>query len=213
MSANIRTNILVPVYSMYGHTLSLAKAVAEGADEVSETDVELRRFAEFSDLREELEDDEAYQSVQSELDDLGIVDHDDLRWADGIIWGSPTRYGNMSAQMKKFIDSTASLWMAGELENKVTGMFTSTATIHGGQETTILASLPPFIHLGMIVVGVRYSKNPQILSTDGVGGSPYGPATVSGPDNSREPLDDEIKTARAFGRRVAAVADSCKNLE
>lgn len=95
----------------------------------------------------------------------------------------------------------------------IPGMFTSTASIHGGQETTILASLPPFIHLGMIVVGIRHSENQQLLTTRGVGGSPYGPSTIAGTDNAHEPVDEELETARSLGRRVANIAARCKELE
>ncbi|MFW5833723.1 MAG: NAD(P)H:quinone oxidoreductase [Pseudomonadota bacterium] len=207
------TNVLIPVYSMYGHTLTLAHAVAEGAAGVGDVEVRLRRIAEFAELRDQLADDAAYQKAQADLDQLGTAGLDDLRWADGMVWGSPTRYGNMTAQMKQLIDSTSSLWLDGALENKVVGMFTSTASIHGGQETTILTSLPCFIHLGMIVVGVRYGQNPQLLTTEGQGGSPYGASTVTGSDGSRQPSEPELATARSLGARVATIAARCKGLE
>jgi NAD(P)H dehydrogenase (quinone) len=197
---------------MHGHTLTLARAVAEGAAAVDDVEVRLRRIAEFPELRAQLASDDAYAAVQRELDELGTADMDDLRWADGIVWGSPTRYGNMTAQMKQLIDATGALWMNGELENKVAGMFTSTASIHGGQETTILTSLPPFLHLGMIVVGVRYGQNPQLLTTEGEGGSPYGASTIAGGDGSRTPTESELTTARSLGRRVAEVAARVKGL-
>src|SRR5262245_32775237 len=122
------------------------------------------------------------------------------------------RYGNMSAQMKRFIDTTGGLWLKGELEDKATGVFTSTATIHGGQETTILTALVPLIHLGMVFVGTPYAQNPQILVTDGIGGSPYGPGTLAGPDGSRQPVESELTTAGNLGSRLARVASSLKNL-
>lgn len=205
--------ILIPFYSMYGHTLTMAQAVREGAQSVTGTEVEMRRIPEFDHVRQKLEDDEACRRHQEALDELGEVTHDDLRWADGIIWGTPTRYGSMTAQMKQVIDSTASLWLNGELENKAAGIFTSTGSIHGGQEATILASLPPLIHLGMIFVGLRYSQNPQLLTTDGIGGSPYGPATVTSGDGSRQPVEQELTTARSLGQRVAEVAARLKGLE
>ena len=141
-----------------------------------------------------------------------MVTHDDLRWADGIAWGTPTRYGNMSAQMKQFVDTTGGLWLKGELEDKATGIFTSTATIHGGQETTILTALVPLIHLGMVFVGTPYGQNPQILVTDGIGGSPYGPGTLAGTDGSRQPVEVELTTARNLGSRLARVAGCLKHL-
>lgn len=207
------TNILVTFYSMYGHTHTLADAVREGAEAVDGTELRVRRIPEFDPLRAQLADNEAYRKAQEAMDALGEVTHDDLRWADGILWGTPTRYGNMTAQMKQVIDSTLDLWLNGELENKATGIFTSTASIHGGQETTILASLPPLIHLGMIFVGVRYSQNPQLLTTEGEGGSPYGPGTLAGADGSRRPIENELTTARSLGRRVAEVAARLKDLE
>ena len=150
--------------------------------------------------------------AQQEQADIPVVTHDDLRWADGIAWGTPTRYGNMSAQMKQFIDTTGGLWLKGELEDKATGIFTSTATIHGGQETTILTALVPLIHLGMVFVGTPYGQNPQILVTDGIGGSPYGPGTLAGTDGSRQPVEAELTTARNLGSRLTRVAGCLKNL-
>src|SRR6516162_8522964 len=155
---------------------------------------------------------DAYVQAQQKQADIPIVTHDDLRWAHGIAWGTPTRYGNMSAQMKQFVDATGSLWLKGELEDKATGIFTSTATIHGGQETTILTALCPLIHLGMVFVGTPYGQNPQILVTDGIGGSPYGPGTLAGTDGSRQPIEAELTTARNLGSRLARVAGRLKDL-
>jgi NAD(P)H dehydrogenase (quinone) len=114
--------------------------------------------------------------------------------------------------MKQFIDTTGGLWQKGELEDKAAGIFTSTATIHGGQETTILTSMVPLLHLGFVLVGTPYGQNPQILVTDGIGGSPYGPGTLAGPDGSRQPVESELTTARNLGARVAKVAARLKDL-
>jgi NAD(P)H dehydrogenase (quinone) len=122
-----------------------------------------------------------------------------------VIFGTPTRYGNMIAQMKKLIDSTASLWQKGALEGKPAGVFTSTATTHGGQETTLLSMMIPLFHLGMIVVGVPYSTE-GMLHTEGRGGTPYGPSALAGPRNDLEPAREDLAIARALGRRVAEVA-------
>src|ERR1700732_137534 len=181
------TNGLVTFYSTYGHVHRMALAVAEGAESVSDITVRLRRIAGLEDARKALSAQDAYVRAQQAQGDIPVVTHDDLRWADGIAWGTPTRYGNMSAQMKQFVDTTGGLWLKGELEDKATGIFTSTATIHGGQETTILTALVPLIHLGMVFVGTPYGQNPQILVTDGIGGSPYGPGTLAGTDGSRPP--------------------------
>ena len=119
---------------------------------------------------------------------------EDSREADGILFGSPTRYGNMIAQMKSLIDSTAQLWLKGELEGKPAGVFTSTASTHGGQETTLLTMMVPLLHLGMMIVGVPYST-PGMLHTEGRGGTPYGPTTVAGPQNDLVPKDEDLKIA------------------
>lgn len=191
----------------------MAKAVVEGAQSIPDTEVRLRRIAEFDVVKEAMSGQDAYRKAQEEMSEFAEVTHDDLRWADGIIWGTPTRYGNMTAQMKQFIDTTGSLWQSGELEDKVTGVFTSTATIHGGQETTIITSLIPLLHLGMIFVGTPYGQNPQILTTDGKGGTPYGPSTVAGGDGSRFPDEDELQGARNLGSRVARVAAKVKLMD
>ncbi len=206
------THILIPYYSTYGHTHTMATAVHEGAANVPDTEVRLRRIPELAEARKALEGQDAYQQAQEQMADVARATHDDLRWADGIAWGFPTRYGNMPAQAKQFIDTTGALWQKGELEGKATGIFTSTATIHGGQETTILTALVPLLHLGMIFVGTPYGENPHILTTEGEGGTPYGPTTLAGGDGSRQPIENELKTARNFGRRLARVAGRLKGL-
>ena len=206
------TRILVVYYSTYGHIFQMAQAVVEGARGVQGTEVRLRRIPELEEARKALSRQEFYVKAQEQQSSIAEVTHDDLRWAHGILWGTATRYGNMTAQMKQFIDTTGSLWLAGELEDKVTGIFTSTATIHGGQESTILTSLVPLLHLGMIFIGTPYGQNPQILVTDGIGGSPYGPGTLAGPDGSRQPVEAELQTARNLGRRAARVAALTKSL-
>ncbi len=206
------TKILIPFYSTYGHTHQMAHTVAEGAEGVADTEVRVRRIPELEAARQAMSGQDAYVQAQDKMAEHAEVTHDDLRWADGVIWGTPTRYGNMTAQMKAFIDTTGSLWQNGELEDKATGIFTSTASIHGGQETTIITSLIPLLHLGMIFVGTPYGQNPQILTTDGIGGSPYGPATIAGGDGSRQPVEAELVTARNLGSRVAEVASRLKSL-
>jgi NAD(P)H dehydrogenase (quinone) len=200
-------NIVIPYYSSYGTTHKLAEAVADGAEEVPGATVRRRRIPESPSAEEAMSGQDAYDAAQAEMEDIPRVEHDDLRWADGIIWGTPTRFGNMAAQVKQFIDTLGGMWFEGELEGKATGMFVSTGSIHGGQETTILSSLAPLIHLGMVFVGVRYSTNPQIMTTEGVGGSPYGPATMPREESDVEaPTPDERETARSLGERVARVA-------
>ena len=206
------TNVLVVYYSTYGHVFQMAQAVADGARSVKGADVRLRRVAELAEVKQKMSAQEGYRKAQELQKDVPEATHDDLRWADGICWGTPTRYGNMAASMKQFIDSTGSLWVKGELEDKAAGIFVSTGTIHGGQETTVITTLVPLMHLGMIIVGTPYGQNPQILVTDGIGGSPYGPGTLAGGDNSRQPVDSELTTARNLGSRVARVAERVKDL-
>ncbi len=206
------TNVLVTFYSAYGHTHKMAQAVQEGAAGVRNVEVRVRRIPELEAARGAMQGQDAYRQAQEAMDDVPDVTHDDLRWADGVVWGTPTRYGNMTAQMKQFIDTTGPLWQKGELEDKATGVFTSTATIHGGQETTIITSLVPLLHLGMVFVGTPYGQNPQIMTTEGIGGSPYGPATIAGGDGSRQPVEDELTTARNLGARVARVAARLKGM-
>jgi NAD(P)H dehydrogenase (quinone) len=195
-----------------GRAPRMALAVAKGAESVPDVTVRLHRIAELEEARKALSAQEAYVRAQQAQADIPVVTHDDLRWADGIAWGTPTRFGNMSAQMKQFVDTTGGLWLKGELEDKATGIFTSTGTIHGGQETTILTALVPLIHLGMVFVGTPYGQNPQILVTDGIGGSPYGPGTLAGTDGSRQPVEAELTTARNLGSRLARVAGRLKDL-
>lgn len=206
------THVLVVYYSSYGHTHRMAQAVAEGAESAGDTEVRIRRIPELEEARRAMSTQEFYVKAQEAQASIPEVTHDDLRWAHGIAWGMPTRYGNMPAQVKQFIDTTGGLWAKGELEDKVGGIFTSTATVHGGQESTILTGLVPLLHLGMIFVGTPYGENPQIMVVDGIGGSPYGPGTLAGPDGSRQPAESELTTARNLGRRIARVAGKVKSL-
>ena len=204
----MESNIVIPFYSSYGTTHKLAQAVEEGAASIPGTTVRLRRIPETDAAEEAMSGQDAYDNAQAAMEALPRVTHDDLRWADGIIWGTPTRFGNMAAQVKQFIDTLGGMWFEGELEGKATGVFVSTGSIHGGHETTILTSLVPLIHLGMVFVGVRYGKNPQIMTTEGVGGSPYGPSTMprENDDETEAPVAAERTTAQNLGRRVARVA-------
>ena len=206
------TNVLVTYYSTYGHTWKMAEAVQAGAESVDGTDVRLRRIPELAEAKKALESQDVYNQIQEQMADIPEVTHDDLRWADGVAWGTPTRYGNMTAQMKQFLDTTGALWQNGELEDKAAGVFVSTATIHGGQESTILATHIPLLHLGFVIVGTPYGQNPQILTTDAVGGSPYGPSTIAGGDGSQQPKDADLTTARNLGSRIAKVAARLKDL-
>jgi len=196
--------ILVVYYTLYGHTLQLARAVEAGARSVAGAEVTLRRVQEFEVVEKATADNEAVQQVREQQQDIPACTVDDLREADGVIFGSPTRYGNMTAQMKQLIDSTTSLWLKGEMEGKPAGVFTSTASTHGGQETTLLTMMVPLLHLGMVIVGVPYSIR-GMIHTEARGGNPYGASTIAGGQGELQPKPEDLEIAEALGRRVAEV--------
>ncbi len=192
--------VLVLYYSMYGHIEVMAKAIAEGAAKVPDTEVTIKRVPE-------LMPEEAARNAGVKLDqDAEIASPEELADYDAIIFGTPTRFGNMTAQMRNFLDQTGGLWFEGKLIGKVGSVFTSTASQHGGQETTITSFHTTLLHHGMVVVGVPYSI-PQLTSMEGIsGGSPYGATTITGGDGSRMPSDDELEIARFQGEHVAKIA-------
>lgn len=197
--------ILVPYYSAYGHIFEMAKKVAEGAEQAG-AEVKIVKVPEFEAARQAMSGQDPYVQAQDAQKDISEATHDDLKWADGIIWGVPTRYGTMPAQIKQFLDTAGALWMNGELEGKATAVFTSTGSIHGGQEATALTTLVPLLHFGLIYVGLPYGENQEMLTTDGIGGSPYAASTVAGPDGSNQPDEREFTMAKRLGERVANVA-------
>ncbi|HXM25452.1 MAG TPA: NAD(P)H:quinone oxidoreductase [Chthoniobacterales bacterium] len=196
--------ILIVYYSLYGHVFKLAQAVKEGAESVKGAEVLFRRVEEFDIVLKKTADDKYLSQVREQQKDIPVCTLDDLRAADGVLIGSPTRYGNMTAQMKQLIDSTASLWLKGEMEGKPAGVFTSTASTHGGQETTLVTMMIPLLHLGMLIVGVPYSVE-GMLHTEGRGGTPYGATTIAGGQGELQPRPEDLAIARALGRRVAEV--------
>ncbi|HWI58563.1 MAG TPA: NAD(P)H:quinone oxidoreductase [Bacillota bacterium] len=197
--------VLIVYYSLYGHVLKLARAVEEGAKAVPGVEVLLRRVEEFDIVVKKTANDPHISQVREEQKNTPVCTLDDLRAADAVIWGSPTRFGNMTAQLKQLIDSTASLWLKGEMEGKPAGAFTSTASTHGGQETTLLTMMVPLLHLGMLIVGVPYSTE-GMIHTEARGGSPYGPSTIAGARGELQPAAGDLTIARALGKRVAEVA-------
>jgi NAD(P)H dehydrogenase (quinone) len=197
--------ILVVYYSMYGHVLKLARAAAEGAKTVAGAEVVLRRVQELESNLAKVQSSKHAQEVLAQQRDVGIATMDDLKAADGVIFGTPTRFGNMCAQMKQYIDGAADLWLSGALEGKPAGVMVATATTHGGQEVTCLTMMAPLLHLGFLIVGVPYST-PGMLHTEGRGGTPYGATTVAGGRNDLEPAPEDLEIAKALGRRVADVA-------
>ncbi len=193
--------ILVVFHSMTGNVLQLARAVVDGA-ETSGAEVRLRKVAELVPP-EVIAAKATLQAGQEKMKDIPLASLDDLRWADGVCFGSPTRYGNMSAQLKNFIDQTGELWMKGELVGKVAACFTSTSTQHGGQESTLLSMMVPLFHLGFVIQGLPYAEAGQMGMEQIHGGSPYGVSSVSGPRGDRAPTEVDLELARALGRRVA----------
>jgi len=205
----MKPKILVVFYSMTGNTAGLAKALEEGAKSAG-AEVRLRQVAELIP-KEKFND--AMKKVSQKLMDIPIATQDDLVWADGIAFGTPTRYGNMSAQMKQFIDQTGKLWMEGKLIDKVATLFTSVSTLHGGHETTILTSIPPLLHHGMIVIGIPYSEQ-KLMNTEEVGGgSPYGASSVSGPMADKMPTSQDLAIAQTQGKRLAKITKKMRGGE
>lgn len=194
------TQILVVYYSMYGHVETLAKAVADGARGVADVAVVIKRVPE-------LMTEDAARKAGAKLDqEAPFATVDELPSYDAIIFGTPTRFGNMCAQMRNFLDQTGKLWLSGGLIDKVGSVFTSTASQHGGQETTITSFHTTLLHHGMVVVGVPYSEQ-RLLNMDEIsGGSPYGASTITRGDGSRMPSENELAIARFQGKHTAEIA-------
>ena len=196
--------VQVIFYSMYGHVYRLAEAIAEGAREISGTEVEVFQVAET--LPPEVLQKMSATEARKAFAHIPIADPKRLADADAIILGTPTRYGSATAQMQAFIDATGGLWLSGALIGKVGGGFTSTASQHGGQETTLLGLSTFFFHMGMVITGVPYSA-PGLLNLSEVsGGTPYGSTTIAGPKGERQPTANELAIARAQGQHVANIA-------
>ncbi len=190
-------------YSMYGHIYKMAEAVAEGAGEVKDAQVTLYQV-------KELVPDEALEKIGAKqardaFAKIPMADPHRLDEADAVIFGTPTRFGNMCAQMRNFLDQTTKLWLTGALVGKVGSVFASTASQHGGQETTITSFHTTLFHQGMIVVGVPYSE-PRLLNMKEItGGTPYGATTMADADGSRQPSENELAIARFQGKHVAEI--------
>jgi NAD(P)H dehydrogenase (quinone) len=193
------TKVLVLYYSSWGHIEQMAYAAAEGAREAG-ADVVVKRVTEL--VPTEIAQAAHYKTDQK----APIATVEELPEYDAIIFGTPTRYGTMTAQMKNFLDQTGGLWAQGKLIGKVGSVFTSTATQHGGQEATILTTLPVLLHHGMVVVGLPYSFQGQMGVDQIRGGSPYGASTIAAGDGSRQPTEIDLDGARFQGRHVAQIA-------
>jgi NAD(P)H dehydrogenase (quinone) len=191
--------VLVLYYSSYGHIERMSQAVAEGV-KAAGSEATIRRVPET--VPEEIARKSGFKLDQA----APIATIDELPNYDAVIFGTPTRFGNMSGQMKNFLDQAGSLWMSGSLVGKVASVFTSSATQHGGQESTILTFHPVLLHLGMIIVGLPYAFQGQMGVTEVMGNSPYGASTIAGGDGSRMPSAVELDGARYQGRHVAGIA-------
>ena len=196
--------VLVLFYSLYGHVRKMAEAVAEGARSVDGVEVEIKRVPETlpADVIEKMGAVEA----QKEMESVPVAAVDDLAAAGAVIFGTPTRFGNMCGQMRQFLDATGQLWLTGALVGKVGSVFTSSATQHGGQESTILSFHTTLLHQGMVVVGLPYTFQGQMRIDEITGGSPYGASTIAGGKGERMPSDNEFEGARFQGRHVAEIA-------
>lgn len=196
--------ILVVYYSMYGHTHRMAAAVAEGAKEVEGAEVEMYRVPET--LPEEVLQMMGALEAQKAFAHVPVCTVGKLGEADAIIFGSPTRFGNMCGQMRQFLDAMGQLWAKNTLVGKVGSVFTSSNTQHGGQESTIISFHLTLLHLGMVIVGLPYSFQGQMRMDEITGGSPYGASTIAGDQGERIPSENELAAARFQGKHVAIIA-------
>jgi NAD(P)H dehydrogenase (quinone) len=201
--------IKIVFYSMYGHTYKMAEAVAEGAREITGAEVEILQVAEL--VPDSVLEESGAKKAREAFAHIPIAKPGDLADADAIIFGTPTRFGNMCAQMRNFLDQTGGLWARGALIGKVGSAFTSTGTQHGGQETTLTSFHSTLLHQGMVVVGLPYSEARQMTLEEITGGSPYGATTIAGTDGSRMPSENELAMARFQGRHVADIAKRLAN--
>jgi NAD(P)H dehydrogenase (quinone) len=196
--------VLIVYYSTYGHVYKMAEAVAEGAKSVAGAEVEIRRVPET--LPPEVLEKMGAMEAQKAFSHVPVCSIEELAQADAVIFGTPTRFGNMCGQMRQFLDATGSLWAEGALVGKVGSVFTSSATQHGGQESTILTFHVTLLHHGLVVVGLPYAFQGQMRIDEITGGSPYGASTIAGSDGSRIPSENELAGAQFQGKHVAEIA-------
>jgi NAD(P)H dehydrogenase (quinone) len=201
--------VLVVFYSTYGHVFKMAEAVAEGVKQVAGAEVELRRVPET--LPDEVLAKMGAVDAQKAFSHVPVCTVDELSGADAIIFGTPTRFGNMCGQMRQFLDATGQLWANGSLVGKVGSVFASSATQHGGQESTILSFHITLLHHGFVVVGLPYAFQGQMRNDEISGGSPYGASTIAGTSGERTPSENELDGARFQGKHVAEIASKLAN--
>jgi NAD(P)H dehydrogenase (quinone) len=196
--------ILIVYYSMYGHVYSMARAVLAGVQEIKGSEVEIKRVPET--MSQESLAKMGAIDAQKVMAHVPVCTIDELASADAIIFGAPTRYGNMCGQMRQFLDATGQLWAKGALVGKIGSVFTSSATQHGGQESTILSFHTTLLHLGFVIVGLPYSFAGQMRIDEITGGSPYGASTIAGGQGERMPSENELAGARFQGKHIAMIA-------
>jgi len=199
----VTTKLQVVFYSMYGHVYRMAEAIAEGARSVDGCEVQLLQVPEL--MPDEALEKSGAKAARAAFAHIPVAEPAQLAEADGIIFGTPTRFGNMAAQMRNFLDQTGGLWVQGGLVGKVGSVFASTGTQHGGQETTITSFHNTLFHHGMVVVGVPYSEQRLVTMDEITGGTPYGATTLAAADGSRQPSENELAIARFQGAHVAAI--------
>jgi len=202
----MKIDIQIVFYSMYGHIHTMAEAVAAGAREVEGAEVTLLQVPEL--VPDDVLEKSGAKTARAAFADIPVATPEQLAEPDAIIFGTPTRYGNMCGQMRNFLDQLGPLWAKGAFENKVGSVFTSSNTQHGGQETTITSFHTTLFHLGMVLVGVPYSETRQMTMEEITGGSPYGASTIAG--DGRQPSGNELAIARFQGRHVAETAGALK---
>src|SRR5512137_755177 len=202
------TSIQIVFYSMYAHIYTMAEEVAEGVRSVEGCSAELLQVPEL--IPDEILEQYGAKAARAAFAHVPVAKVDRLAEADAIIFGTPTRFGNMAAQMRNFLDQTGGLWMKGALVGKVGSVFASTGTQHGGQETTITSFHTTLLHHGMVIVGVPYAEARLMNMEEITGGTPYGATTLAGADGSRRPSANELAIARYQGAHVARIAARLK---
>lgn len=200
--------LLIVYYSTYGHVHQMAEAVAEGAREIDGVEAVLRRVPET--LPPEVLEKMGAAGAQKTMSHVPVCTVEELASADAVIFGTPTRFGNMCGQMRQFLDATGQLWAKGALVGKVGSVFTSSATQHGGQESTILSFHITLLHHGFVIVGLPYTFQGQMRIDEITGGSPYGASTIAGGSGERMPSQNELDAARFQGKHVATIAARLK---
>ncbi len=204
----MQTKVQVIFYSMFGHIYKMAEEIVKGVQLVSDVEVEIFRVPEL--VPDTILEKSGAKAAQEAFSHIPIATVDHLADADAIIFGTPTRYGNMCAQMRNFLDQTGGLWMKNALAGKVGSVFASTGTQHGGQETTITSFHTTLFHLGLIVVGVPYAEAGLTNMNEITGGTPYGATTLAGAKGDRQPSENELTIARYQGKHVADITKALK---